>query len=109
MQYEREEVCNLRETLECHHQRGGKYADFTTDLSKCTWEDVHRELRKAQAAAVESERRGMNIVRRAWRFMGATSSVLAPGLAAIPDNLSVLHGGLALLFSVRPASLRMLA
>src|SRR5216117_3189777 len=74
MRYECTEVCDLRETLECHRQKAGKYVDFATDLNECTWEHVHEELRKAQAAAVESERRGKNFVRKAWRFIGAASS-----------------------------------
>jgi hypothetical protein len=89
MEYERPEVRDLRETLECHQQKAKKYVDFTLDLNNCTWDHVHEELRKAQA------------VRKAWRTIGASSSILDPGLAALPDNLCVLHGGLAVIFSVR--------
>jgi hypothetical protein len=101
MQYEPPEVRDLRETLECHQQRGKKYVDFTLDLNNCTWDHVHEELRKAQVKAEESEKRGKNPVRKAWRTIGTTSSILDPGLAALPDNLCVLHGGLAVVFSVR--------
>jgi hypothetical protein len=101
MQYERPEVRDLRETLECHQQKARKYVDFTHDLNSCTWDHVHEELRKAQAKADESEKRGKNPVRKTWRTIGAVSSVLAPGLVAIPDNLCVLNGGLAVIFSVR--------
>jgi hypothetical protein len=100
MQYERPEVRDLRETLECHQQKARKYVDFTLDLNSCTWDHVH-ELRKAQVKADESEKRGKNPVRKAWRTIGASSSVLAPGLTALPENLSVLNGGLAVIFSVR--------
>jgi hypothetical protein len=102
MQYEEPEVRDLRETLECQHQMAAKYVDFTRDLNECTWDNVHEELRKAKATAIESEKRGKNPVRKAWRTIGATSSILAPGLSALPDNLCVLNGGLALIFSVRP-------
>jgi hypothetical protein len=101
MQYERPEVRDLRETLECHQQKARKYVDFTHDLNNCTWDHVREELRKAQAKADESEKRGKNPVRKAWRTIGVSSSILAPGLAALPDNLCVLNGGLAVIFSVR--------
>ena len=48
MQYETTEVRDLRETLECHYQRGRKYVDFIHDLNECTWATVHQELLKAQ-------------------------------------------------------------
>lgn len=105
MEYEPEEIHDLRETLE-YHWRAGKYVDFTTDLKSCTWDDVHGELARAQAAADESARRGKQIHRKIWRSIGSTSSVLAPGLAAIPDELNILHGGLALVFSVRRVLIR---
>jgi hypothetical protein len=101
MQYELLEVRDLRETLGCHQQKARKYVDFIPDLNNCTWDHVHEELRKAQAKADESERRGKNPVRKAWRTIGASSSVLAPGIEALPENLSVLKGGLAVIFSVR--------
>ncbi len=100
MHYESAEVSDLRETLECH-QKARKYVDFTDDLTTCTWEDVHAQLHRAQDAAVESKRRGNNPLRKAWRAMGATSSILEPGLEALPDELCILHGGLAMIFSVR--------
>jgi hypothetical protein len=99
MQYETQEIYDLKETLDFHH-KVGKYVDFTRDLNKCTWDDVHEELAKAQAAAERSEKGGKQLHRKLWRTVGTTSSILAPGLAALPDNLCILHGGLALLFSV---------
>ncbi|KAE8446335.1 hypothetical protein EG329_012084 [Mollisiaceae sp. DMI_Dod_QoI] len=100
MQYERPEVRDLRDTLECHQQKARKYVDFTVDVNKCTWEHVREELRKAQAKADESEKRGKGPVKKVWRTLGASSSVLAPGLAALPDYLCVLNGGLAVIFSL---------
>ncbi|KAK4160418.1 hypothetical protein QBC43DRAFT_113603 [Cladorrhinum sp. PSN259] len=100
MQYEPPAVYDLKETLECSQQKAKKYLDFNSDLVKCTWEDVHLQLRKAQEKAIESEYRGKSGIKKIWRSLGATSSVLAPGLAAIPDTLHVLHGGLAVIFSL---------
>lgn len=74
--------------------------DFDFDLLRCTWHDVLRELERAQAAVLESDGRGKRFHRRVWRGLGSTGPVIAPGLAAIPDNLCVLHGGLAVVFSV---------
>jgi len=99
MQYESQEIYDLKETLD-FHRRVGKYVDFAADLTKCSWDDVHQELGKAQMAAARSEKAGKRMHNRVWRGIGNTSSVLAPGLAALPDELCILHGGLALVFSV---------
>lgn len=101
MEYERLEVRDLRETLECHCQKAPKYIDFTHDLNTCTWKTVLEELGKAQAAAAKSEKGGKNPIKKTWRLVGSTSSILAPGLTALPDWLCVLNGGLALVFAVR--------
>jgi hypothetical protein len=101
IEYVPEEVQNLKETLECHQRIGRKYVDFTDNLIACTWDDVRTELQKAQKAAAMSKTRGNNLMRKGWRIVGATSSMLAPGLAALPDYLCVLNGGLAVIFSVR--------
>lgn len=77
-------------------------ADFNFDLLKCTWNDVLQELEKAHAAVFEDEKRGKKWHRKAWRALGTTGDVFAPGLVAIPNNmpLCVLQGGLAVIFSV---------
>jgi len=105
MQYEPDpdavQISDLKETLECHQRVARKYVDFIDDLLQCTWEDVHRELHKAKQAHVLSERRGSrNPIRGFWRALGTSGSILAPGLSAIPDELCVLHGGLAVVFSL---------
>ncbi|KAK3986432.1 hypothetical protein QBC44DRAFT_139558 [Cladorrhinum sp. PSN332] len=100
MQYEPLEVYDLKETLECSQKKARRYLDFAHNLQECTWENVHSELRKAREKAEESEKRGRSGIKRLWRVTGATSSVLAPGLSAIPDSLCVLHGGLAVIFSL---------
>ncbi|KAK0713760.1 hypothetical protein B0T26DRAFT_678051 [Lasiosphaeria miniovina] len=99
MRYEPPEISDLRATLEQHHRVAAKYIDFTPDLNQCTWDDVHEELRKAQSRALENEKK-RNPLRKAWRALGSTSSILAPGLDALPDELCVLHGALALIFSL---------
>ncbi|KAK3376048.1 hypothetical protein B0T24DRAFT_699039 [Lasiosphaeria ovina] len=99
MRYEPSEISDLRATLEQNHRVAAKYIDFTPDLNQCTWDDVHEELRKAKSKALENEKK-RNPLRKAWRALGSTSSILAPGLDALPDELCVLHGALALIFSL---------
>lgn len=90
----------LEETLRQYQSQAPEQPDFDFDLLKCTWHDVLRELERAQAAATESDNQGKKLHRKVWRALGTTGSVLAPGLSAIPDDLCVLHGGLAVIFSV---------
>lgn len=96
-----ESIADLKDTLECHQKTARRYVDFADDVLHCTWDHVHEQLQKAKAAEEESQRRGRNMARKTWRSMGTTGSILAPGLSAIPDDLCVLHGGLAVIFSVR--------
>jgi hypothetical protein len=71
-------------------------ADF--DPLQCTWADVIREL---EAAVSESEARGKKFHLRVWRSFGTTGAdIFIPGLAAIPNQLCILQGGLAVIFSV---------
>ena len=60
------------------------------------------ELDRAQEL---DEKRGKKWHHKAWRGLGATAGVFAPGLSIFPDELHVLHGGLAVIFSVSPALL----
>ena len=92
----------LTQTLKEYHKRARNYVDFTDDLSKCNWETVNEELVKAQMAIEASNAKGKQPHRWFWRNMGAAASVLSPGLAAFPDSLCVLHGGMAVIFSVWP-------
>jgi hypothetical protein len=61
----------------------------------------------ALEATAESERRSKGvkgIITKTRRKMGEVAPVITPALQMIPDDLSVLHGGLALIFSVRITS-----
>lgn len=99
----------MRETLQSYERKARVYIDFTDDLSKCDWDTVRTELRKAQSVAVDREEKGrptlknpnpLRAMRWAWRHLGAAESILSPGLAAFPDWLAPIHGGLAVIFSV---------
>lgn len=56
-----------------------------------------QELEKAKAY---SDTKGNNIVRKVWRGLETAATVLAPGLDALPDEVCILKGGLAVIFSV---------
>lgn len=85
---------DLAETLKQYQ------TDHDFDLLRCTWDDVFRELEAAKVAASKSETRGKTISRRVWRWMGKNADIVTPSLAAIPDKVCVLQGGLALIFGV---------
>lgn len=55
------------------------------------------ELERARAV---HEKRGENFARKIWRGLGTASTTIVPGLDALPDELAVLKGGLAVIFSV---------
>lgn len=104
MQYEPSAILDLKETLECHCQKAAKYVDFASDLTDCPWETVLKQLEKAKAEMERAKAKSkgdQNPLRKTWRHIGSVSTVLGPGLSAIPDELCVLKGGLAVIFSVR--------
>lgn len=75
-------------------------ADFDFDLLSCTWEDVISELKKAEAAAFDHHVRGNKFHNKIWRGLGRMGERVGPALDAIPDELCVLHGGIAVIFSI---------
>lgn len=93
-------LSELRDTISRLFAKKDKSLDFDFDINRCSWDDVVSAVERAQEAVTENERRGKMWQHRAWRAVGATAGVFAPCLSAIPDDLSVLHGGLAVLFSV---------
>jgi len=98
------ESSDLGETLSRYQAAAtSQHSEFELDFDplRCTWDDVLRELERAKAATSESEDRGKRLHKRAWRAMGTTGAdIFLPALAAIPDNLCVLQGGLAVIFTV---------
>jgi hypothetical protein len=90
----------FQETLKRYQNQATGLADFDFDLLSCTWQDVLDEMDKAEAAASESHRRGNEFPARAWRVFETMGDVISPALEAIPDELCVLHGGIAVIFSV---------
>ncbi|KAK3367849.1 hypothetical protein B0H63DRAFT_529557 [Podospora didyma] len=91
-----ERLNELRETI----QNVARPLNLSPNVDDYTWEHVHIELVKAKEAATESDRRGKNLIRKAYRKLASVSSILAPGLSAFPDELSVLHGGLSIIFAL---------
>lgn len=91
----------LEEILRRFKSTASLQSDLDFDVLQCTWNDVLRELERAQDAAAESESSGKKLHRKVWRGLGTTGAdIFGPGLAALPDELGVLHGGLALIFTV---------
>lgn len=75
------------------------------NVKQCSWEDVQRQLKQAEDEVEKyfAQAKGAKgILRKVWRKLGRASIVWEPGLEAIPDEmgLSVLKGGLALIFNV---------
>ena len=98
-----EEIGDLRDTVKLVQEKGPQFTSFVPDITNCTWDKVLEQLRKAQEAAGPANLdfdRKRNPYKTAARKFGVAATILSPGLAAIPDHLSVLQGGLAVVFSV---------
>jgi hypothetical protein len=75
--------------------------DFDFDLGKCTWENVLSELEKAQTAVSQNEIDGKKFPHKAFRALGNIGGdFMTKGMPSVPDAMSVLHGGLAVIYSV---------
>ena len=95
------DISDLRSTLQCVQREFRIYTNFVDDVTACTWVEVLEQLNKAVAAARQLEdSRDRKPLRRVVRKIGGLSSILKPGVAALPDHLSLLQGGLAVVFSV---------
>ncbi len=58
-------------------------------------------MERAQAVASEGETRGKKFHQKVWRELGTIGGdMVPPELVALPDEVHVLHGGLAVVFSV---------
>jgi hypothetical protein len=91
---------DLEETLRRYQRLAADQTEFGFDLLKCTWDDVHHELQRAQDAVSECDSRGEKFYRKAWRALGPKETVPVPSLGSIPNNLNVLQRGLVAIFSV---------
>lgn len=74
--------------------------NFEFNPTKCTWAEVVEELNKAHAATYHSEQRNKTLHGRVWKTATNTSKIIQPALEALPSELSILHGGLAVVFNV---------
>ncbi|KAF2672080.1 hypothetical protein BT63DRAFT_422585 [Microthyrium microscopicum] len=95
-QYQPSEVVDLEDTLKQFHDQ----PELDFDVLKCTWDDVLREMDRAIKAGQDSKAPPKKLHQKLWRKLGAMGGTVAPALVAIPDELCVLHGGLALIFSL---------
>ena len=79
----------------------GVSLDFNT--KHCTWGEVLDEASRAEKAYLESGNGPRNVVRKVFRFVGDYSESISPWIDLIPDQdgLSILNGGLKIIFRVR--------
>jgi enoyl reductase-like protein len=66
----------------------------------CSWADVFKELDRAEEAAAGSEQGDKRFLINHRRKLSTMSKSIMPLLDALPDELCVLHGGLAVIFHV---------
>ncbi|KAN0091876.1 hypothetical protein V8E51_017723 [Hyaloscypha variabilis] len=64
----------------------------------CSWKDVFKQLEKAEEAASASEQGDKRFLTNSRRKMNTMSKAIEPLLDAIPKELSILRGGLAIIF-----------
>ncbi|KAH8655728.1 hypothetical protein BX600DRAFT_515436 [Xylariales sp. PMI_506] len=68
------------------------------DPTKCSWAQVVEQLEKAHETADAHEGHDKTRRGKTARFLNNVSRVLRPALDALPDELSLLKGGLAIIF-----------
>lgn len=66
----------------------------------CSWKDVFNQLGEAEEAAVACEQGDKRFLRGSRRKLNTISKAILPLLDAIPKELSILRGGLAVVFYV---------
>jgi hypothetical protein len=66
----------------------------------CSWRDVLKELDKAEDAAATSEQGDKKFLTHSRRKLNTMSKSIMPLLDAIPKELWILRGGLAIIFHV---------
>jgi hypothetical protein len=86
------------EALERYKTIEGHNLDFNP--TKCTWAEVVEELNKAHLVTYNREQREKTLHGRAWKTFTNASKIIQPALDALPGELCILHGGLAVVFNV---------
>lgn len=71
--------------------------------TKCTWAEVVEELNKAHLATYNREQRDKTFHAKVWKTFTNASKIIQPAVVALPDELCILHGGLAVVFNVSKA------
>jgi hypothetical protein len=90
-----EDLSDYGMTLKEHDKRSPIALGF--DVLDCPWQKVLDEMQRAKDF---SEGRDKKFMSGGWRGMGRQADMILPSLAAFPDQLCILHGGLAVIFSV---------
>ena len=71
---------------------------FDQDVNGCEWSHALEKLQAANEAVASRMERDKTFLSKGAHVLTTMSNMLQPGLQAIPDELCILHGGLALLF-----------
>jgi hypothetical protein len=96
------ELINPREFIEALEKYGElEKNNLSFDPVKCSWGEVLNELLKAQGAVTCREAYEKKFIGKSQRKLTNMTKILQPALEAIPDELCILHGGLAVIFNVR--------
>jgi hypothetical protein len=90
------------EALQEYGRLEGRKLPF--DPVDCSWRDVLKELEKAEQAAGTSEQGDRKFLTNNRRKLSSMSKSIMPLLDAIPKELWILRGGLAIIFHVRVTS-----
>ncbi|KAJ9141815.1 hypothetical protein NKR23_g7726 [Pleurostoma richardsiae] len=104
-----EAMDKYREFMDALHEYGeleGERLGFNP--TSCSWSDMLKQLKIAQAAAAKSERAERGFFTRSRKKVTNVSRLLGVALAALPPELSSLQGGLSMVFDLtqRRESLR---
>ena len=110
----RHELGPLQADLRCVHsdfmtefRKFGEYldqvsrdrsVDFDQDVRDCEWSDALEKLQEADRAVAKRMKKDKTLLSKGAQVLTNMSNLLQPGLQAIPDELCILHGGLAFLF-----------
>ncbi|KAK0727450.1 hypothetical protein B0T26DRAFT_137102 [Lasiosphaeria miniovina] len=75
--------------------------EINFDVRNCEWSDVLKKLQDADDAVAKRMERDKTLWVKGRMVLTNMSNLFEPVLQAIPDELSFLHGGLALVLHVR--------
>lgn len=75
---------------------------LTLDPSKCSWEEVFKQMDAMKLRYDDKEDNGVGLLRRTWRQAGENAHKIDPWLYFIPDEygLNFVRTGIVIILSV---------